>query len=138
MAPAKVPIDEKTTYTDPAVQSSINAALLQAGSIPKIQRKMLYELQAAGWTKRVETMIVSLMRSGECTKMEDLMDRVMQEVNKGETVAGAGSGTGSGKDAKGAAKEVPNPFAIPQLAITESVKVIREELEKVSNVTDED
>lgn len=136
MAPdGKITVTEKTSYADTTAQNQINAALIQSGSIPTIQNKLLYELQASKWTANLRSFITELMRSGQVTRYDDIMDRILQETNKG-VAAGGGKGAGGKGDA--ADNGQGGSLDIPEAAIVECVRVIKEELEKVAHVTEED
>lgn len=129
---SKVPVSETTSYADPTVQNSLNAALIMNGSIPVIQNKLLYELQASKWTANLRDFVTNLMRSGECLKYDEIMDRVLQEANKSAGPSAATkSGAGNGRSV------ADSLLAIPEAAVLECVKTIKEELEKVTHVTDE-
>jgi len=73
--------------------------------------------------------IVQLMRSGECTKYDDLMDKVLEESMKGIMAdkAKTNGATTNGKLASGDLK-------IPENAIKEGIKVVKKELEKICEV----
>lgn len=124
---AKVPVHQNSSYsTQPGTASALTTALVDNGSIPVIQATLLQELQASGWTANLRTYLTTLMRSGECTKYDDLMDRVIEEAMKdvGSKQRGA-KATNGDKDANGAGLQ------IPENAIKQGIKVVKKELEKV-------
>ena len=115
----KLSVNESTSFsTQPATQTQLTTALVDAGSIQTIQTALLHELQASGWATNLKNHVTQLMRSGECTKYDDLMDRILEE-------ALADSG---------AAKDGNASLAIPDQAITQAVKVVKKELDKICQV----
>jgi len=73
--------------------------------------------------------IVQLMRSGECTKYDDLMDKVLEESMKG-IMADKGKANGATTNGKLASGDLK----IPENAIKEGIKVVKKELEKICEV----
>ncbi|KAI5241887.1 hypothetical protein E4T47_06236 [Aureobasidium subglaciale] len=116
----KIAVSESTSFsTQPATQTQLTTALVDHGSIPVIQNALLHELQASGWSTNLKNHVTQLMRSGECTKYDDLMDRILEE---------ALVDSGASKDGR------DNPLAIPDQAITQAVKVVKKELDKICQV----
>ena len=117
----KVTVNNESTYADTALQNQITAGLVINGAIPTIQSTLLHELQASGWTANLRTFLTQLMRSGECTRYDDLMDRVLEEALKGIH--------GEGKAASADSDEVD--IRMPESAVKAGIKVVRKELEKI-------
>jgi hypothetical protein len=110
----KLSVNESTSFsTQPATQTQLTTA----GSIQTIQTALLHELQASGWATNLKNHVTQLMRSGECTKYDDLMDRILEEA-----LADSGS------------KNNDQSLAIPDQAITQAVKVVKKELDKICQV----
>lgn len=143
---SKIPINPSTSYAHESTQNQITSALIASGSIPSIQQTLLHELQASGWTTSLRTYITQLMRSGECTKYDDIMDKVLAEVGRvqGQHDAPASSGraksssntigvNGAGAAAKG---DAVVDLKIPIRVQTEGMKVVKRELEKVCDFSD--
>lgn len=66
------------------------------------------------------------MRSGECTKYDELMDRVIEETMKDVATRQRGAKVANGdKDAGGASLQIPDS------AIRQGIKVVKKELERV-------
>lgn len=115
----KLSVNESTSFsTQPATQTQLTTALVDAGSIQTIQTALLHELQASGWAINLKNHVTQLMRSGECTKYDDLMDRILEEA-----LADSSS-----------AKNNEQSLAIPDQAITQAVKVVKKELDKICRV----
>ncbi|GAB7351141.1 hypothetical protein MBLNU459_g1597t2 [Dothideomycetes sp. NU459] len=133
-ATSKVPVHSSSSYsTQPGTASALTTALVDAGSIPVIQATLLHELQASGWTANLRAYLTALMRSGECTKYDELMDRVLDEVTKD-----LGTRPRSAKASSAAADKDAGAsgLQIPDAAIKQGVKVVKKELEKVCVVDD--
>lgn len=72
------------------------------------------------------------MRSGECTKYDDLMDRVLEEAMQDVVASRARANAAS----NGASKSGVDSIRLPESAIREGIKVVKKELEKVCDVQD--
>ncbi|KAG9657515.1 hypothetical protein KCU81_g4952, partial [Aureobasidium melanogenum] len=116
----KLSVNESTSFsTQPATQTQLTTALVDGGSIPIIQNALLHELQASGWSTNLKNHVTQLMRSGECTKYDDLMERILEEALADPNTA----------------KDSNSPsLAIPDEAITQAVKVVKKELDKICQV----
>ncbi|CAD0114623.1 unnamed protein product [Aureobasidium uvarum] len=116
----KLAVNESTSFsTQPATQTQLTTALVDHGSIATIQTAILHELQASGWATNLKNHVTQLMRSGECTKYDDLMDRILEEALA---------------DPSGAKDSTHPSLAIPDQAITQAVKVVKKELDKICQV----
>ncbi|GAM88924.1 hypothetical protein ANO11243_069580 [Dothideomycetidae sp. 11243] len=124
---AKVPVSSASSYTSDSLQNQITGALIANGSIPTIQSALLHELQAAGWTAALRAFVVQLVRSGECTKYDELMDRVLEESMKGVVSERTRAVNGSVATGNRPGQEL----RVPDSAIKEGIKVVKKELEKV-------
>ncbi|KAG8631036.1 hypothetical protein KVT40_000176 [Elsinoe batatas] len=125
---SKVPVNSSSSYSAESLQNQITGALIANGSIPTIQSSLLHELQASGWTTTLRNYVVALVRSGECTKYDELMDRVLEESMKGlgDRTRATNGNTSSNKSGQ--------ELRIPDSAIKEGIKVVKRELEKVCEV----
>jgi len=126
---SKVSVTSESTYNSASLQNQLTAGLITNGSIPVIQSALLHELQASGWTANLRTYITQLMRSGECTKYDDIMDKVLEEAMKGVSADKAktnGANT-NGKPAEGDLK-------MPDNVVKEGIRVVKKELEKICEV----
>lgn len=132
-ANSKVPVTATTAYATPSTATQLTTALVTSGSIPTIQATLLHELQASGWTATLRTYIIDLMRKGECTKYDDLMDRVLEEALK-DVVATKARANGAANGSAGAKDKERDSLVIPDAAIREGIKVVKRELEKVCEV----
>lgn len=119
----KLAVSESSSFsTQPATQTQLTTALVDHGSIPIIQNALLHELQASGWTQNLRNHVTQLMRSGECTKYDDLMDRILDQA-----LADLDADKLAGGDDEAS-------LAIPARAITQAVKVVKKELDKICQV----
>lgn len=133
----KIPVSSSTPSNNPDFNAQLRAALVANGSIPTIQDALQNELQRTGYAKNLHDYVTKLMRSGECTKYDDIMDKVLEEtlkhldddaVNENGDKKGANA-SGSGSDAG--------------LRIDDSVKdkgiaVVKKELAKVIDFDGDD
>ena len=74
----------------PSLFSDITSALLSANAIPRIQAALQNELDAVGWTSRVQKRVLQLLREEQCSTYNDVMTVILAEVKA--------SATGDGKD----------------------------------------
>ena len=69
------------------------------------------------------------MRSGECTRYDDLMDKVLEGAIQGANASGGSKGKADGADRTGEAG-----LRIPDAAVKEGIRVVRKELEKICDL----
>lgn len=138
MSTTKVPINQSSTYTSTSTSAALTTALITHNSIPLIQATLLHELQASGWTASLRAYITQLMRSGECTRYEELMDRVLEKAMAGivEDKGRDRNGTANGMNGSGK-KEGDDGLRIPDKAIREGIRVVKMELAKVCEVVED-
>ncbi|KAK4999825.1 hypothetical protein LTR66_001209 [Elasticomyces elasticus] len=113
-----------TSFANSSTRAALTSALLANGSIPRIQSALLYELQSSGWTANLKLYIENLIRSGECTRCEDIMSKVLEAAMPEEM-----------KAAEGANGPEEEKIKMPEKAVREGIKVVRKELEVVCEVT---
>ncbi|KAF2838053.1 hypothetical protein M501DRAFT_850530 [Patellaria atrata CBS 101060] len=118
----------------PNLHTSLLSALLTAHSIPAIQSALLTSLSQTGWTTNIRAYILELLRSGECGSYNELMAKVLEEAvgkqsedmnGKEGRVNGVGNGEAEGETG----------IRIPEKAVQAGIKAVRQELEKVCDVT---
>jgi len=127
---SKIAVNSDSNYNSASLQNQLTAGLVTNGSIPVIQSALLHELQASGWTAHLRAYITQLMRSGECTKYDDIMDKVLEEAMKGVNAEKAktnGAVATTGKPVEGDLK-------MPENVVKEGIKVVKKELEKICEV----
>ncbi|KAI9840391.1 MAG: hypothetical protein M1837_001649 [Sclerophora amabilis] len=104
----------KNSHLTPALRSDINASLLAGGQVEKIQSHLLTLLSQSSWPSSIRQLCLSLLRSGEVTSYAQLVQRVREEVRKGE----AGSWD----------------VGVPRTVVSEGVGVVRECLAEVIEI----
>lgn len=88
----------------------------------------MHELQAAGWITTLRAYVTQLVRSGECTKYDELMERVLEESMKGIV----GDRTRAVNGSTNVSSNRPGQeLRVPDTAIKEGIKAVRKELERV-------
>jgi hypothetical protein len=129
----KLSINDSTSFSasQPTTQTLLTTALVDNNSIPLIQNALLHELQASGWSTNLKTYITQLMRSGECTKYDDLMDRVLDEALRETNAAAVAAENGKKSNVDDEEEGVRPSLAVPNQAITQAVKIVKKELEKI-------
>ncbi|EEP80059.1 predicted protein [Uncinocarpus reesii 1704] len=71
--PAQPPPLEFTSQTDIAL-----AYLSTTTKLEDLHTSLLHSLSASGWTERVRNLAFELLRSGRCTRFEDVVDNVVR------------------------------------------------------------
>ncbi|EER25179.1 hypothetical protein CPC735_017820 [Coccidioides posadasii C735 delta SOWgp] len=70
--PAEHPLSDLTSSTDLAL-----AYLCTTTKLEELHTSLLHSLSAAGWTERVRSLAFELLRSGRCTRFDELLDKVV-------------------------------------------------------------
>jgi hypothetical protein len=117
----------------PHLHDTLSTALLEARSIPAIEKVLSQSLAEAGWTNDLRNYIQKLVRTGECTNYQQILQRVLGEVTTGKEARTNGAAD-KDKD-KG---EEGGELKIPEKVVREGVKVVRKELERVVTVVVDD
>lgn len=165
--PLTIPNTTASSPLPPALRNTLYSALLSNGGIPAIQNSLTHELQATGWTTNLRSYITALLRSGECTSYNEVLERVLAEVKLGPSpnnstggssaendnreangVNGVMNGNGNGHKVNGAGSSAvaamegksveDGGIAIPERAIVQGVRAVRRELEAVVEITVDD
>jgi hypothetical protein len=118
----------------PQLHDTLSNALLEAHSIPAIEKVLSQSLAEAGWTTELRNYIQKLVRSGECTNYQQILKKVMGAVTTGKEAPAttAANGVTNGED-----KEAGD-LRIPEKVVRDGVKVVRKELERVVTVVVDD
>ncbi|KAF2190246.1 hypothetical protein K469DRAFT_723092 [Zopfia rhizophila CBS 207.26] len=117
------------------LRNNIYSALLSSGGIPAIQSTLTHELQASGWTTNLRSYITQLLRTGECTTVGEVMERVMSEAQLGGHSQKSNGMTNGVNGVNGYKETEEVNLRIPERAVREGVRVVRRELEKVCDIT---
>ena len=113
----------------PALHDNLSFALIEAGSIPAIEKVLTQTLAESGWTTDLRAYIQKIVRSGETSNYNEIMEKVLRAVKVGKPATN-GTSNGGAKD-EGALK-------IPERTVVEGVKVVRREIERVVTVVVDD
>jgi hypothetical protein len=155
--PVQLSSSTASSPLSPALRNTLYSALLSNGGIPAIQSSLTHELQASGWTTNLRAYITALLRSGECTSFNEVLDRVLAEATLGPSPSTSSAdsekketngvngvnghkvnGTGSAVAALEGKSVEEGGIAIPERAIVQGVRAVRRELEAVVEITVED
>ncbi|KAF2113012.1 hypothetical protein BDV96DRAFT_648633 [Lophiotrema nucula] len=114
-----------------AQRNDIYSALLSGSGIPSIQNTLTHELEASGFLSNLREYVTRLLRSGECTTMDEVMARVQQKIQEQQKEGksnGVNGVNGHTNGVNGVSDE--EDLKMPPRAIAEGVKAVRKELEK--------
>ncbi|KAF2468956.1 uncharacterized protein BDR25DRAFT_171056, partial [Lindgomyces ingoldianus] len=118
-----------------AVRNNIYSALMSGHGIASIQATLTHELQSSGWISDLRSYITYLLRSGECTTVSEVMERVMAEC-KLRPALEMSNGLSNGVNGANGHKETDDiNLRLPERAVREGVRVVRRELDKVCDIT---
>ena len=60
----------------PTLEAAVFNALVSSGSVNRIESSLTDDLAACGWVANVRAYVTQLVRSGECTTFNEVMDKV--------------------------------------------------------------
>lgn len=128
----------QATHLSSNTRNDIYSLLLSGSGIPTIERTLSHELQSSGWLDSLKSYITSLLRSGEVTTLDEIMERVRAKMELEKTsgtngVNGVVNGVNGNGVHEGIGEDVD--LKIPERAIREGAKAVRQELEKVCDIT---
>jgi hypothetical protein len=63
-----------------SASTALHAALLSSHALPRIESALGQELAMRGWPARLRDYVTALVRTGECSSYDDVMERVLQAV----------------------------------------------------------
>jgi hypothetical protein len=124
------------------LQNMLYSALHTSSSLPRIQQTLNHELSAAGWTNNLRIYVLQLLRSGECTTYDEVMERVLKEA-RGEprgtkAINGAHSNGTNGITSEAGKSVEEGGIRIPENAVKEGIKAVKKELQKACDIAFED
>ncbi|KAF2258280.1 hypothetical protein CC78DRAFT_549255 [Lojkania enalia] len=122
----------------PQLRNTIYSLLLSGPGIPNIQSTLEHELATSGFISNLKAYITSLLRSGECTTLDQVTERVLQKVSQGIAAPNGTNGvngTANGVNGYKADADDEIDLRVPERAVREGVRVVRRELERVCDVT---
>jgi hypothetical protein len=125
------------TPLSPAVRNNIYSALT-GQPIQRIAQTLEHELATSGFTSNLKAYITHLLRSGECTSLDEVtaavfakMQNQIAELSNG---ANGTNGTNGAVSVNGKEGDDEWDLHIGERAIREGVKVVRRELEAVCDI----
>ncbi|KIW03795.1 hypothetical protein, variant [Verruconis gallopava] len=125
------------------LHDTLSTALLEAHSIPAIEKVLAQSLAEAGWTTELRAYIQRLVRSGECTNYQQILKKVMAAVTTGKEGSANGAVQNGEGDAAAANANTTNAVGtsdlrIPEKVVRDGVMAVRKELEKVVTIDVDD
>jgi hypothetical protein len=141
---APKPINMSSTQAQntlsPELRNDIYSALLSGTGIRNIESTLDHEMQASGFKFNLKGYIMHLLRSGQCTTFDEIMVRVNDKIrhdtdaakSNGTTTNGVHGTNGHSKDGE------DYDLCLPEKMITEGIRTVGKELDKVCDITDID
>lgn len=134
------------------LRHDLQSALVRDNAVTSISNALSTECEKAGWQDAVKMRVMQILKSGEVESRQELVKAIVREARDipikdegamvGEKEKGEGKGKtgerveGNGsKGTKGGEKAVD--IKMPNTAVTEAVKAVRDTLEKVVEIEPE-
>lgn len=152
-AAAETGEEETTAPLSPeALESDLIAHLASTSALEDLHATLLASLQRAGWTERIRTLSLELLRAGRCQRFDDVVEAVValakgrshpavmprnnhshnNDTNNGEGMMNGGGDT----DAADAFFENVD-VRIPRAVVDEGVRAIKKALREVVDIEDD-
>jgi hypothetical protein len=117
------------------VRNDIYSALLAGSGIRNIEAALDHEMQTTGFKSNLKAYITHLLRAGECTTFDEVLTRVNEKIRH-DTGAGKSNGTNGVNGVNGHTKDGDDyQLRLPERVVSEGVKTVEAELDKVCNIT---
>ncbi|KAF2733574.1 hypothetical protein EJ04DRAFT_513080 [Polyplosphaeria fusca] len=121
---------------DPALRNSIYSALLDSNGLLSIAATLEHELATSGFTSNLKSYITHLLRSGECTTLDEIHSRVFDKLNHQQSGGANGvNGSNGVNGINGKDGDDEYDLHISERTVREGVKSVRKELEHVCDIT---
>ncbi|KAF2743594.1 hypothetical protein M011DRAFT_410397 [Sporormia fimetaria CBS 119925] len=140
--PISVPSSQTQRISD-ETRNAIYSALLSDGGIVNIESTLTDQLERTGWLANLRQYVTYLLRTGEATTVDEIMAKVKEKMKapaSAQNTNGAWASTNGVNGVNGhssLASDEPD-LKVPKEAITQGTLAIREELEKVCEVVDDE
>ncbi|EED22846.1 conserved hypothetical protein [Talaromyces stipitatus ATCC 10500] len=150
----------ETTFSPETVESEIYNHLLSDSStaLDDLHANLLFSLQRAGWTERVQSLSLELLRAGRCTHFDDMVDVVVTlatgqthpivpEANNNTTTNGheknSSNGTATAANGVNNATSSESFFRdidvrIPKEVVEQGVRSLKDSLRSFATIEDDD
>lgn len=163
MAPTAIPVpssilsvDTSASSLPPQTRNALLAHLQDSSTIPRLNTLLTDSLTRTGWTDRVHSLALELLRSGECVNFAEVLGEVSRRASSGlgptasasnnnsnhakEATNGLGGERQNGiNDGEGAgALEGAPDVRVPKEVVDKTVKFLKDEIEGVVEVMVDD
>ncbi|KAL2011344.1 hypothetical protein VTN00DRAFT_4062 [Thermoascus crustaceus] len=151
-APTSAPSLSEMETSPETLESSLITHLASTSALEDLHATLLASLQRAGWTERIRTLSLELLRAGRCERFDDVVDTVVA-LAEGRTHPAVmsnnnnnnGDGDGSSMNGGGDSDRDRDADAffenvdvrIPRAVVDEGVKAIKEALREVVVIDDD-
>jgi hypothetical protein len=131
--PIRLSVDQAQSPLPQALRNELYSALLSGTGITTIESTLTEELQRSGWLGTLKEYMTQLLRSGECTTVDELMVRVRDKIAKRAVNGTNGVNGVDGHEEVGEELDL----AVPEEALRKGAKTVRSELDKVCEIGSE-
>lgn len=133
------------------LESEIYKHLTETSALDELHAELLFSLQRAGWTERIQSLTLDLLRAGRCSQFDELVDVVValaageshptvpEADNSNTTTNGHGHGT-NGVVGGGSEPQFNNlDVRIPKEVVDQGVKALKDSIRPIATIEgDED
>ncbi|EYE96462.1 uncharacterized protein EURHEDRAFT_553701 [Aspergillus ruber CBS 135680] len=133
------PSTSTTTTTTPSdsLETDLLAHLASTSALDDIHTNLLCYLQRMGWTEKIRTLSLELLRAGRCERFDEVVDAVIASAecrahpagNANGNTSNGGNGMGLSADAEAYLENVD--VRIPAVVVEHGVRMVKEVLKDV-------
>ncbi|KAH8705288.1 hypothetical protein BGW36DRAFT_265858, partial [Talaromyces proteolyticus] len=144
---AAVTMPSETAAFTEVFEAEIYKHLSETSALDDLHAELLFSLQRAGWTERIKSLSLELLRAGRCNHFDDLVDVVVTlaagephptvpEVNPTSATTNGHSTT------NGVESDSESPFKnldvrIPKEVVDQGVKAIKDSIRPIATIEDD-
>jgi hypothetical protein len=139
-----MPSDTSTTTLSPeALEADLYTHLFDTSTLEDLHANLLSSLQRSGWTERIRSLSLELLRAGRCDHFDDVVDAVVAlasgkshpAVHLPDNDGGAVNGEGHDPDVEAFFENID--VKIPPAVVDQGVKAIKDALRPIASIEDD-
>lgn len=144
-------LETSSIYSHLSEPSSSSSATTTTETSPldDLHTNLLFSLQRTGWTERIQSLTLDLLRAGRCSKFDDLVDVVVTlaagethpTVPESNTLLTNGHSTTNGASSNGAASVggfSDVDVRIPKEVVEQGVKALKDAIRPIATIEGDD
>jgi hypothetical protein len=131
--------NDASTLSPEALEANLLHHLASVSALDDLHASLLASLQRAGWTERVRSLSLELLRAGRCERFDDVLDAVVALAEgrthpavNGDSNSTRGVNNSNNNGARGPDTYFENiDLRIPRTVVEQGVKAVKEALREV-------